>query len=158
MWTDSIGFSDICSIDSKLFVCGANKSGDNITKSMIVEYDEDCNYISEVSYEADGINRYNKLVVDSNNNIIVIGSIKLSKKTSDKTADIFNYDAIISKYKSSLEEVSVVTYGDEKDDFFTDITLVDKKYLVSGYSSYEDGSYMSKFLRYSEALKLIGVE
>ena len=97
-------------------------------------------------------------VYDSNSNIIAIGSMKLKKETSDKTADVFNYDAIIGKYKESLEKVSVVTYGEEKDDFFTDITIVNDNYLVSGYSSYEDGSYMSKFLRYSEALKLLGVE
>jgi hypothetical protein len=27
-----------------------------------------------------------------------------------------------------------------------------------GYSFYEDGSYMSKFIRYSKALKVLGVE
>ena len=32
------------------------------------------------------------------------------------------------------------------------------EYLVSGYSSYEDGSYLSKFIRYSDALKVLGVE
>lgn len=158
MWTDSIGFSDIAFIDNRLFVCGANKSGDNWTNSMIVEYDDECNYVREVVYEGTGINRFNKIAVDSNSNIIAIGSMKLKKETSDKTADVFNYDAIIGKYKESLEKVSVVTYGEEKDDFFTDITIVNNNYLVSGYSSYEDGSYMSKFLRYSEALKLLGVE
>ena len=158
MWTDSIGFSDIAFIDNRLFVCGANKSGDNWTNSMIVEYDDECNYVREVVYEGKGINRFNKIAVDSNSNIIAIGSMKLKKETSDKTADVFNYDAIIGKYKESLEKVSVITYGEEKDDFFTDITIVNNNYLVSGYSSYEDGSYMSKFLRYSEALKLLGVE
>ena len=158
MWTDSIGFSDIAYIDNRLFVCGANKSGDNWTNSMIVEYDAECNYIREVVYEGEGINRFNKLNVDSNNNIIAIGSMKLKKETSDKTADVFNYDAIIGKYKDSLDKISVVIYGDDKDDFFTDVTIVNDNYLVSGYSSYEDGSYLSKFLRYSQALKLLGVE
>jgi len=157
-WTDSIGFSDICNINNRIFVCGANKSGDNWTNSMIVEYDEDCNYVNETIFEGEGINRYNRIMVDSQDNIIAIGSMKLKKKSSDKTADVFNYDAIIGKYSGSLDKVSVVTYGDEKDDFFTDITFTNNNYLVSGYSSYEDGSYLSKFLRYSTALKLLGVE
>lgn len=156
-WTDIIGFSDICNIGDKIYVCGANRSGDNWTNSMIVEYDTDCTYIKETVYESDGINRFNKMQVDSNDNIIVIGSLKLNKSSKD-SVDVFNYDAIIGKYKDNLEKVSIIKYGDEKDDFFTDITIVDKNYLVSGYSSYEDGSYLSKFLKYSEALKLLGVE
>lgn len=157
-WTDNTGFSDICNIGNRIFVCGANRNGETVTGSMIVEYDEECNYIKEVVYQCEGISRFNKIIVDSNENIIAIGSMKLKKKSSDKTADVFNYDAIIGKYKDTLEEVSVITYGDDKDDYFTDITVVDKTYLVSGYSSYEDGSYLSKFLRYSQALKLLGVE
>lgn len=156
-WTDIIGFSDICHIGDKIYVCGANRSGDNWTNSMIVEYDLDCTYIKESIYESDGINRFNKMQVDSNDNIVVIGSLKLNKSASD-SVDVFNYDAIIGKYKDNLEKVSIIKYGDEKDDFFTDITIVDKNYFVSGYSSYEDGSYLSKFLKYSEALKLLGVE
>lgn len=156
-WTDIIGFSDICNIGDKIYVCGANRSGDNWTNSMIVEYDTDCTYIKETVYESDGINRFNKMQVDSNDNIIVIGSLKLNKSSKD-SVDVFNYDAIIGKYKDNLEKVSIIKYGDEKDDFFTDITIVDENYLVSGYSSYEDGSYLSKFLKYSEALKLLGVE
>ena len=156
-WTDIIGFSDICNIGDKIYVCGANRSGDNWTNSMIVEYDTDCTYIKETVYESDGINRFNKMQVDSNDNIIVIGSLKLNKSSKD-SVDVFNYDAIIGKYKDNLEKVSIIKYGDEKDDFFTDITIVDENYLVSGYSSYEDGSYLSKFLKYSEALKLLEVE
>lgn len=156
-WTDIIGFSDICNIGDKIYVCGANRSGDNWTNSMIVEYDTDCTYIKETVYESDGINRFNKMQVDSNDNIIVIGSLKLNKSSKD-SVDVFNYDAIIGKYRDNLEKVSIIKYGDEKDDFFTDITIVDNNYLVSGYSSYEDGSYLSKFLKYSEALKLLGVE
>ena len=40
----------------------------------------------------------------------------------------------------------------------TDITIEDNQYLVTGYSSYEDGSYLSKFITYSDALKALGVE
>ena len=43
-------------------------------------------------------------------------------------------------------------------DFFTDIILDDYNYLVIGYSSYEDSSYLSKFINYSSALKVLEVE
>ena len=57
------------------------------------------------------------------------------------------------KYK-----ISVVNYGDENDDYFTDIIILDGNYLVSGYSYYKDGSYLSKFITYSNALKTLEVE
>ena len=48
-------------------------------------------------------------------------------------------------------------YGDKQDDYFTDIRENDEKYIVVGYSSYEDGSYMSKIISYSMALKVLEV-
>ena len=32
------------------------------------------------------------------------------------------------------------------------------EYVVAGYSFYDEGSYMSKFIRYSKALKVLGVD
>ena len=61
-------------------------------------------------------------------------------------------------YDKVLEKVSVVRYGDDRDDYFTDVIVNDGNYLVSGYSSYEDGSYLNKFITYSDALKTLGVE
>ena len=69
-----------------------------------------------------------------------------------------NYDGIIVKYGMDLEELSAVTYGDDKNDYLTDIIFDDGNYLVVGYSVYEDKNYLSKFIRYSEALKVLGVE
>ena len=94
---------------------------------------------------------------------------KLKNISKEKNVDfntllrLYMYDRFIerlsvSKYKDNLEKVGAVTYGDENDDFFTDIILDDNNYLVVGYSSYEDGSYLSKFITYSDALKALGVE
>ena len=80
-----------------------------------------------------------------------------NKNNNNKTIDSFDYDGIIGKYNGDLEEISIVTYGEQYDDYFTDIKYIDNSYLVVGFSSYEDGSYMSKFIRYSDALKVLEV-
>ena len=151
--TDEIGFNDIISVDDKLYVSGTNN-----TNAVIVEYSLDCELINHVVYdEVDNV-RYNKMIVDKDSNIVVIGTIvKNRKSNNNKTADSFNYDGIISKYKANLEKISSVTYNEEGDDYFTDIKYVNNSYLVSGYSSYEDGSYIGKFIRYSDALKVLEV-
>lgn len=157
-YTDSLGFSGIVNYDDTIYVSGSNKTDDNWTNAMIVKYDLDCNYLDQVVYESDGITRYNKIVLDEKENLVVIGIKTSSKKTNNKTANVLDYDGIIGKYKLSLEKISVVLYGEDRDDYFTDINIFDDNYLVVGYSSYEDGSYLSKFIKYSDALKVLGVE
>ena len=155
-YTDDIGFSGITSIDDTIYVSGSARIGE-ITNALIVTYDTDCTYLDQVVHKTKrGTVRYNKLVVDSNQNLIAIGICFTKRKFNNHTADTFNYDGIIGKYNSSLEELQVIPYGDEKDDYFTDIKIVNGEYYVVGYSSYEDGSYLSKFIRYSDALKLLG--
>lgn len=154
-YTDSLGFSGIVNIDDYLYVCGANRISDDDTDAMIVKYDFDCNYIDEVVYTGDGLERFNKIIKDNYDNLISIGISAVYNKGASNKIDEYNYDAYIAKYSDTLEEVAVVTYGDERDDYFTDLKLVNNDYLVSGYSSYEDDSYMSKFIRYSDALKVL---
>ena len=149
---DSTGFRDIVDLDNYLYLVGSKNN-----KAIISKYDLDCTYVDEVSYVGDNDTRYNKIITDTDNNIIVIGNITKVKKGNKKSIDSFNYDGIIAKYSNELEEISVVTYGDENDDYFTDIKYNNGDYLVVGFSSYEDGSYMSKFIRYSDALKILEV-
>lgn len=149
---DSTGFRDILYLNNYLYVVGSKN-----TNASIIKYDLDCNYIKEVIYENNFDTRYNKIISDNDNNIIVIGTIMKNNNSNNKTIDSFNYDGIIGKYNSELEKISIVTYGDDNDDYFTDIEYIDNSYLVVGFSSYEDGSYMSKFIRYSDALKVLEV-
>ena len=155
--TDDIGFGGIVNLDERLFV-SSSKRVDNLTNAMIVEYDLNCNYINEAVYSSDGNTRYNKLIIDNDNNLIAIGIKTTDKNDNSVTADVLNYDGLIGKYKNDLSEINVLVYGDDRDDYFTDVTLEDSNYLVVGYSSYEDGSYLSKFIRYSDALKVLEVE
>ena len=160
-YSDELGFSGIVNIGDNIFISGSNRGNKNVVNALIVEYDLDCNYIREVNHEEEGLTRYNKLISDNHDNLIAIGTRTTSKKSSNKvtkTADTINYDGLLGKYDSSLNEVDVITYGDERDDYFTDVKIIDGNYLVVGYSSYEDGSYLSKFIRYSNALKLLGVD
>lgn len=155
--TDNIGFSGIVNIEDKIYVSGANRGGDS-TDAMIVMYDSSCNYLSEITYDNGGIDRFSKLVLDDDKNIIAIGTMYTTRTDSNESVDEYNYNGIIGKYDSNLNMIDVVNYGDERDDYFTDIIFANEKYLVSGYSSYEDGSYMSKFINYSKALKVLEVE
>lgn len=154
--TDSLGFGGITNIDGFLYVSGALRRDKYNNDAMIVRYNLDCVYIDQVVYSGEGIERFNKIVVDNHDNLIAIGTMAIPKK--EKGISEYNYDGIVAKYDKNLKYIDSVSYGDERDDYFTDIKVVDDRYLVVGYSSYEDGSYMSKFISYSSALKVLGVE
>ena len=156
--TDELGFSSIVNVDDYIYVSGSLKTGSHDTDAMIVKYDMDCEYIDQVSYSGIGRERFNKLIVDDHNNLIAIGTMMSKASHSKKTYGDYNYDGIIAKYSTDLKKIDLVSYGDERNDFFTDIKFINNNYLVVGYSSYEDGSYMSKFISYSSALKVLGVE
>ena len=156
--TDNTGFSGIVNIGDKIYVSGANMQENDLTDAMIVMYDTNCNYLKQVTYDAKGTERFNKLVLDDNNNIVTIGTLYTARKNNHNTVDEYDYDGIIAKYNSNLEKLDDVRYGDERDDFFTDVIFIHNKYIIVGYSSYEDGSYMSKFISYSKAFKVLEVE
>ena len=156
--TDNTGFSGIVNIGDKIYVSGANMQENDLTDAMIVMYDTNCNYLKQVTYDAKGTERFNKLVLDDNNNIVAIGTLYTARKNNHNTVDEYDYDGIIAKYNSNLEKLDDVRYGDERDDFFTDVIFIHNKYIIVGYSSYEDGSYMSKFISYSKAFKVLEVE
>lgn len=154
--TDPLGFSGIVNIDGFIYASGAVRRDSFDNDAMIVRYNLDCRYIDQVIYSGEGIERFNKLIVDDQEHIVAIGTMAIPK--DDDGISEYNYDGIIAKYDYELKKIDTVSYGDERDDYFTDIKLVDGKYLVVGYSSYENDSYMSKFISYSGALKVLGVE
>ena len=120
---------------------------------MIVKYDLDLTYVDEESYNGGNVERFNKIISDSKEHIIMIGN----GYTREDDESVHS-DGIIAKYTTNLNKIAVVSYGDEKDDYFNDILLEDEDYLVVGYSSFEDGSYYSKFIKYSDALKVLVAE
>lgn len=154
--TDSLGFSGITHIGNSIYISGALKRDNFDTDAMVVRYNLDCVYLDQVIYTGQGKERFNKIIVDDHNHLVAIGTMAIPKK-EDGISE-YNYDGIIAKYDEDLKVIDSISYGDERDDYFTDIKYIDGKYLVVGYSSYEDGSYMSKFINYSRAFKVLGVE
>ena len=156
-YTDELGFTGIVSLNGYIYVSGSKRIDYINVSGSIIKYDRDCNFLDEVNYNGEGNTRFHKIISDNDNNIIVIGVISTNKNKGTRTADVFNYDGLIGKYNSSLEKAEINSYGEERDDYFTDIIVEDKKYLVVGYSAYEDGSYLSKLIFYSDALKVLEV-
>ena len=157
IYTDKSGFSDIKYKDNFFYVVGSYKN-DNNYDGLVVKYDESFNMINEVKYSDKENIRFNRLIVDNKDNIVVLGIGTKDKKKQIKSIDNNDYDGIIGKYSLDLSYIDMVKYGDDRDDYFTDIILSNDYYLVTGYSSYEDGSYMSKFIKYSDALKVVEVD
>lgn len=159
-YTDSLGFTSLVAVDDGIVVAGAKKTVDDnnnsIVDALLVKYDFDCNYISEKSYDNGNMERFNRVIRDSNGNLLVVGNEALADTNND--VNILLYNGIIGKYKSDLSDIKLEKYGEQRDDHFTDVILVNNDYWVVGYSSYEDGSYLSKFIVYSDALKVLEVQ
>lgn len=157
-FTDTIGFTGIATDNENLYVVGSKKAKDDNndydTDSLIVKYSFDLEELSSKTYSGKGIERYNRVIIDSNSNIVVIGQTGIyNKEKSTAKLNVFSYNGLIAKYDNNLKELLVDQYGDNEDDFFTNIVEKDKYYYVSGYSTY-DGSYLSKFVVYTKSGKL----
>lgn len=150
--TDSVGFTSIASLDDKLFVTAAKRQGEAQYDALLVEYDLDLDYMNEVTYHSGDKARFSKVIIDDNQDLVVIGQEAKKKKNH------YSYNAIIGKYRSNLEKADVFLYGNEEDDYFTDIIMDGKAYLITGYSYYKKDGYLSKLLTYSDALKPLEVK
>ena len=139
---DNLGFSSITYKNDYLYVCGGKDS--NNSHGLIVKFDYDLSFVSEKTYDSNN-SRFNNLMFDDDH-LITIGTVNED-----------DYDGIIGKYNEDLSEIDVVKYGDVEDDYFTDIKMIDDKYVVSGYTSY-DNNVLPKFISYSDALKVLEVK
>ena len=148
--SDSLGFSDIVEVDRYLVVTTGIKNSNDKVLPGLIRYNLDLEYVNEISYTSEHSGRFLKVVKDSNDDLVVLGSTSENKKN-----DNVIHHSYIGKYRSNLTEAQVVPYYNEEDDYFTDIILMDDSYLVSGYP--EQG-YLGKFLSYSSALKLLEVK
>lgn len=160
-YTDSFGFTGIVSDGNYLYVVGGKKvkedKQDYDTDALVVKYDLNLNKVEEAIYRKDGMERYNRVLLDDKQNIVIAGQTGVyNKKKSTDTINVFSYDGILAKYDTNLKEQFVEIYGDEKDDYFTDIKLKKNGYLISGYSTYDEYSYVANFIHYTKSGKLIG--
>lgn len=150
--TDSFGFSSITVVADSLVLSGGKKVTEDFSQPLLVKYDLDLSYIDSAIYDSKYSGRFLKVITDDNDDLIVLASTTADKKNKDV------HHAYIGKYREDLTEASVVPYYNEEDDYFTDVSLMQDTYLVSGYSFYSDQGYLSKFLSYSEALKVLEVK
>lgn len=162
-YTDTLGFTSIVEVNNHLYAVGSKKvkedKDDYDTDALIVKYDLDCKQQDEQIYTGKGMERFNKAIVDSNNNVVIAGQTGIyNKSKSTKKENVFSYNGILAKYDENLKELELEEYGDEMDDYFTDIKEENNNYLVSGYSTYDANSYLSKFILYSKTGKLIGAK
>ena len=139
-------------VADSLVLSGGKKVTEDFSQPLLVKYDLDLSYIDSAIYDSKYSGRFLKVITDNNDDLVVLASTVEGKKNKDV------HHAYIGKYREDLTEASVVPYYNEEDDYFTDVALMQDTYLVSGYSFYSDQGYLSKFLSYSEALKVLEVK
>lgn len=158
-YTDTFGFTGLATDNNNLYVVGSKKVKEDEnsydTDSIVIKYDLELNQQKEQIYRGKGMERYNKIIVDDKNNIVIAGQTGVyDKEKSTKELNVFAYDGIFAKYNSDLEELLVENYGDEENDYFTDINKVNNKYIISGYKTNKN-NYISKFITYTTSGKVI---
>ena len=163
-YTDTVGFSSIVKVGDNFFVVGSKtinidaKDEDKVTEGLIVKYDSDGNVLNEVTFSRNNALRFNKIVSDGDDLIVVGHTYKKDEEKSTDTYNYLDYRGVIVKYNSDLEELSKATENGEGIDYFSDVIVMDDGYLVGGASSSEElGSnnkdYRTYFLKYSKDLE-----
>ncbi len=158
--TDTLGFSSIVKYKGSYYVCGAKKlveddEYDHDIDGLIVKYNKKLKNVKEVKFkdEKKGLERFNKIIIDGKNLVVVGHESILDKEKSTKDKNEYYYNALINKYDGNLKLVTNSVYKKELDNYFTDIDIVDGNYLVSGYSKYKTNRYSDFFTTYSKDLK-----
>ena len=163
-YTDTVGFSSIVKVGDDFFVAGSKtinidaKDADKVTEGLILKYNSDGEVLDEVTFSRNNAARFNKIVSDGDN-LIVVGHTY--KKDEDKSTDTYNYldyRGIIVKYNTDLEKEANNKENGEGIDYFSDVIVTSDGYLVGGASSSRElGSnnkdYRTYFLKYNKDLE-----
>ena len=163
-YTDTVGFSSIVKVGDEFIVAGSKtinidaKDEDKVTEGLVVKYDADGNVLDEVTFSRNNALRFNKIVSDGDD-LIVVGHTY--KKDEEKSTDKYNYldyRGIIVKYNTDLEKLGNNKENGSGVDYFSDVIVTDDGYLVGGASSSKElGSnnkdYRTYFLKYNKDLE-----
>ena len=163
-YTDTIGFSSIVKVGDSFFVVGSKtinidaEDKDKVTEGLIVKYDCDGNVLDEVTFSRNNALRFNKIVFDGDNLIVVGHTYKIDEDKSTDTYNYLDYRGIIVKYNTDLEKLLNNKENGEGVDYFSDVIVTNDGYLVGGTSSSKElGSnnkdYRIYFLKYDKDLK-----
>ena len=163
-YTDTVGFSSIVKVGNNFFVAGSKtinidaKDTDKVTEGLILKYNSDGEVLDEVTFSRNNALRFNKIVSDGNDLIVVGHTYKKDEEKSTDTYNYLDYRGIIVKYNTNLEKISNNKENGAGIDYFSDILVTSDGYLVGGASSSKElGSnnkdYRTYFLKYSKDLE-----
>lgn len=158
--TDTLGFSNVVKLGSNFICVGAKKLNENDEydhdiDALLVSYNDNLEKVNEVTYKdtKKGFERFNDVIIDKDSLIVIGHEAILDKENSTSKENAFNYRSFILRYNEELKKKSEVVYKEDIDDYFTDIKLVDGKYLVSGYKRFKMNRYKNFFVDYNRNFK-----
>ena len=163
-YTDTVGFSSIVKVGNDFFVAGSKtinidaKDADKVTEGLILKYNSDGEVLDEVTFSKNNSARFNKIVADGDNLIVVGHTYKKDEEKSTSKYNYLDYRGIIVKYNTTLEKVTDNKENGSGVDYFSDVIVTDNCYLVGGVSSSKElGSnnkdYRTYFLKYNNDLE-----
>ncbi len=138
-YTDQIGFSSIVSNGEMLYVVGSTKVSDDEndfdTDAILLGYDFDGNIRFAVTYQGDGMERFNDLIIDRDHLVMVGHSAVLDKKASTDQLNVFRYHGLFFTYDMEGNLLSKQEFGGSMDDYMMGLVKDNQDYLVFGYSN-----------------------
>ena len=163
-YTDTVGFSSIVKVGDEFFVAGSKtinidaKDEDKVTEGLVLKYNSDGEVLDEVTFSRNNAARFNKIVNDGNDLIVVGHTYKKDEEKSTDTYNYLDYRGIIVKYNTDLEKKANNKENGSGVDYFSDVIVTDDGYLVGGASSSKElGSnnkdYRTYFLKYNKDLE-----
>ena len=163
-YTDTVGFSSIVKVEDEFFVAGSKtinidaKDEDKVTEGLVLKYNSDGEVLDEVTFSRNNAARFNKIVSDGDDLIVVGHTYKKDEEKSTDTYNYLDYRGIIVKFNTDLEKLGNNKENGSGVDYFSDVIVTDDGYLVGGASSSKElGSnnkdYRTYFLKYNKDLE-----
>ena len=163
-YTDTVGFSSIVKVGDEFFVAGSKtinidaKDEDKVTEGLVLKYNSDGEVLDEVTFSRNNAVRFNKIVNDGDDLIVVGHTYKKDEEKSTDTYNYLDYRGIIVKFNTDLERLANNKENGSGVDYFSDVIVTDDGYLVGGASSSKElGSnnkdYRTYFLKYNKDLE-----
>ena len=163
-YTDTVGFSSIVKVGDDFFVAGSKtinidaKDEDKVTEGLVLKYNSDGEVLDEVTFSRNNALRFNKIVNDGDDLIVVGHTYKKDEEKSTDTYNYLDYRGIIVKFNTDLERLANNKENGSGVDYFSDVIVTDDGYLVGGASSSKElGSnnkdYRTYFLKYNKDLE-----
>ena len=163
-YTDTVGFSSIVKVGDSFFVAGSKtinidaKDEDKVTEGLIVKYNSNGEVEDEVTFSKNNNARFNKIIEDGDNLVVVGHTYKIDEEKSTDTYNYLDYRGVIAKYNDDLKELAKKTFNGDGVDYFSDVINLSDGYLVGGASSSKElGSnnkdYRTYFLKYNKDLE-----